>query len=56
MTLSYTICAWNARMSSASRSLRTRRSAAEPTISVIMIVRSWADGLRSDKACLRVSC
>jgi hypothetical protein len=41
---------------SASRSPRTRRSAAEPTILVIMIVSTWADGLRCDKAWLRVSC
>ena len=35
---------------------RTRRSAAEPTISLIMIVSTWTDGLRCDKAWLRVSC
>ena len=47
-----TIAACNPKMSSASRSPRTRRSAVEPTTSVIMIVSTAAARLRSDKGCL----
>src|SRR5207342_3144336 len=47
-TWSCTIVACNPRMSSAAWSPRARRSAVEPTTSVIMIVSSWAERLPSD--------
>ncbi len=47
-----TIAACNPKMSSASRSPRARRSAVEPTTSVIMIVSTVAARLRSDNGCL----
>jgi hypothetical protein len=56
VTLSCTIPASSARMSSVSASPRARRSAVAPTTSIIMIVSAVAALLGSDKVCLPVSC
>src|SRR4029453_8181411 len=50
-----TTAACEARMSSAARSSRACSSSVELTTSIIMIVSTLAEVLRSDKDCLRVS-
>jgi hypothetical protein len=56
LTSSRTMAACKPRISSASRSPRDRRSAVEPTTSVIMIASALAARLRSDNGCLPFSC